>query len=148
MNLSKPRKHPKAQMKSADYNRALVNLTEAQANITRLDGELLKLDMVGLDLEREHVALTVDLLCVAQAAVAQLRQAQAADSIPEEGNADFLHGKDWVTFRTAGTYLGRTRRAIEIAAKKGSLTAQGRGQNRRISVESLVKYLPPSKSAK
>jgi hypothetical protein len=148
MNLSKPRKHPEAHLKSADYNRALANLTEAQANITRLDGELLKLDMAGLDLEREHIALTVDLLCVAQAAVAQLRQARAADSIPEEGNADLLHGKDWVTFRTAGSYLGRTRRAIEIAAKKGSLTAQGCGQNRRISVESLVKYLPPSKSAK
>ena len=88
------------------------------------------------------MALTVDLLNVAQAAVAQ-----AAEATPKKGDATLLHGKEWVTFKTAMRYVGTTtRRAIEMAAKRGDLTTGGRGTNRRISVESLLHYLPPNKS--
>jgi hypothetical protein len=76
----------------------------------------------------------------------------SADICPVEapsrmGDATILHNREWVTIKAAASYLGITVRAVQIAAKKGSLTVKGK-PNRRISTESLLKYLPPEKTAK
>jgi hypothetical protein len=52
-----------------------------------------------------------------------------------------------VTLETAARFGGRTRRAIEKAAKKGSLESEGDGPNRRIVVQSLLKYFPTEENA-
>jgi hypothetical protein len=51
------------------------------------------------------------------------------------------------TLDVASRFGGVSRRAIEKAVKKGPLQAEGERQNRRISVESLLKYFPPEKNA-
>jgi hypothetical protein len=63
-----------------------------------------------------------------------------------KGDASRLHDKEWVTMKTAASYLGITIRAVQIAAKKGRLTVKGVTPNRRISTESLLEYLPPEKN--
>jgi hypothetical protein len=75
-------------------------------------------------------------------------QRRAATS-PESDKGDFalLEGKQYVNLAIAERYLGIGRRAVEKAAAKGSLTAIGRAQGRRITVNSLLEYLPPSKNA-
>jgi hypothetical protein len=52
-----------------------------------------------------------------------------------------------VTFDVASQFGGVSKRAIEKAAKKGSLEAEGERPNRRILVESLLKYFPPETNA-
>jgi hypothetical protein len=82
---------------------------------------------------------------VAQELRAQLGTPASRES--DRGNFALLKGKAHVNFAVAGRYLGIGRRAVEKAAKKGSLTAMGRGQGRRITVISLTKYLPPLENA-
>lgn len=69
----------------------------------------------------------------------------------EKGTVDLLHGVDGkvkhaVTVDVARRFGGVGRRAIEKAIKKGALKAEGESQNRRILVESLLKYFPPENS--
>jgi hypothetical protein len=65
----------------------------------------------------------------------------------DKGNLDLLRTdgklKDAVTLETACRFGGVSRRAIEKAIKRGSLKASGSYQNRRITVDSLLKYFPP-----
>jgi hypothetical protein len=51
--------------------------------------------------------------------------------------------KRFVSFDAASRFGGVTKRAIEKAARKGSLEKEGKRLNRRILVESLLKYFPP-----
>jgi hypothetical protein len=72
------------------------------------------------------------------------------NSTPEKGNLHLLLSTDGalkksVTLAMAGRFGGVSRRAIQKAAKKGSLEAAGEGPNRRIVVQSLLKYFPPEK---
>ncbi len=71
--------------------------------------------------------------------------------VPDKGNLDILRKggalKEFVTLETACRFGGVTRRAIEKAVVKGSLETVGKRQNRRISVESLLKYFPPENKA-
>jgi hypothetical protein len=50
-----------------------------------------------------------------------------------------------VTLDVAHRFGGVSRRAIEEAAHKGLLKTEGRHQQRRVLVESLLKYFPPEK---
>jgi hypothetical protein len=50
-----------------------------------------------------------------------------------------------VTLDAAKRFGGVTRRTIEAAAQKGTLQTEGKGQQRRVLVESLLKYFPPEK---
>jgi len=79
----------------------------------------------------------------------ELRGQRGAAASPESDQGDFalLKGKQYVNFDIARRYLGIGRRAVEKAVAKGSLTAIGCGQGRRITVDSLRLYLPPSKNA-
>lgn len=69
----------------------------------------------------------------------------------DKGNLMILRGTDGelkrtVTLDVASRYGGVSRRAIEKAARKGSLDAEGTGPNRRILVRSLLKYYPPEEN--
>jgi hypothetical protein len=71
---------------------------------------------------------------------------------PDKGNGQILRGTDGklktaVTLDVARRFGGVSKRAIEKAVKKGSLQAEGKHQNRRISVSSLFKYFPPENNA-
>jgi hypothetical protein len=72
------------------------------------------------------------------------------EKIPDKGNVEMLRDSDGklkrvVNLLDASRYGRVTRRAIEKAAKKGSLESEGQGPNRRIVVASLLKYFPPEK---
>ena len=64
----------------------------------------------------------------------------------DKRNLTLLEGVDGrkraVPIETAARFGGVTRRAIERAIKKGKLDAEGSGVNRRVLVESLLKYFP------
>jgi len=64
-----------------------------------------------------------------------------------KGDLQLLDGKDAVSFRTAVAYLGISDRQRQRLIKRGILDVEGMGQNRRITTESLRKYLPPSKKS-
>jgi hypothetical protein len=69
---------------------------------------------------------------------------------PDKGNRDILRlpsgaQKKFVTVQAAFRFGGVSRRAIEKAVARGDLKAVGKRQNRRISVDSLLKYFPPEK---
>lgn len=68
----------------------------------------------------------------------------------DKGNRDLLRlksglQKEFVNIQIACRFGGVTRRAIEKAVARGDLEAVGKRQNRRISVDSLLKYFPPEK---
>lgn len=69
------------------------------------------------------------------------KSTQRADG--RKGDPSLLDRKDRVTFRTAEEYLGVTERQRQNLIKRGSLTVEGQGHNRKITTESLRKYLPP-----
>jgi hypothetical protein len=60
-----------------------------------------------------------------------------------KGDPSLLGRKERVAFRTAEQYLGVTERQRQNLIKRGSLTVEGQGHNRKITTESLRKYLPP-----
>jgi hypothetical protein len=61
----------------------------------------------------------------------------------KKGDATLLLDKHSVHFKTAEAYLGINERQRQILIKRGSLEVEGRGQNRKITTESLKKYNPP-----
>jgi hypothetical protein len=70
----------------------------------------------------------------------------------EKGNMAILRGTDGrmktaVTLDVARRFGGVSKRAIERAAEKGALRSEGKRTNRRITVESLLKYFPPEYNA-
>jgi hypothetical protein len=54
--------------------------------------------------------------------------------------------RDVVNFKTAEMYLAITERQRQKLIRAGSLTVSGQGQNRKITTESLRRYLPPEKT--
>ena len=70
---------------------------------------------------------------------------RATGEAPNKGDFELLRGKEFVNVAVARQYLGVTRRAVEKAINKKALDASGYRLNRRISVASLCKYLPPQK---
>jgi hypothetical protein len=77
-------------------------------------------------------------------------QAEAAVPTSDKGNLDILRGTDGefkraVTLDVARRFGGVTRRAIEDAAQRGTLTTEGNRLRRRVLVDSLLKYFPPEK---
>jgi hypothetical protein len=60
-----------------------------------------------------------------------------------KGDASLFAGETFVTFGRAALYAGVVIRQIERLANAGTLTRSGHAANRRISVESLLKYLLP-----
>jgi hypothetical protein len=71
---------------------------------------------------------------------------------PDKGNLHILRGRDgklakYVNLDIASRFGGVSRRAIEKAIKKGSLRAEGERLNRRIYVQSLLKYFPSENNA-
>src|SRR6185503_18651215 len=76
--------------------------------------------------------------------------AQRRGVTPDKGNLDLLRGTDGqlkraVTLEIARRYADVSRRAIDDAAKKGTLKTEGKHQRRRVLVESLLKYSPSEK---
>jgi hypothetical protein len=53
-----------------------------------------------------------------------------------------------VDFPTAEEYLGLSERRRQQLVREGTLKALGKGQNRRITVESLLQFFPPADDAK
>src|SRR4029077_3943754 len=53
--------------------------------------------------------------------------------------------KSSVSPRTADEYLGMSARRRQQLTKEGALTTIGHGQNRQITVKSLLEYLPSEK---
>jgi len=64
----------------------------------------------------------------------------------DKGNFALLRGRTKVTLATAGLYLGIGRRAVEQAIKKNKLDATGARMNRRVTVDSLIGYCPPTEN--
>lgn len=60
-----------------------------------------------------------------------------------KGNVKLLADKQAVTFRTAEQYLGIGERQRQNLIRSGALKVEGKGQNRKITTESLKAYLPP-----
>jgi hypothetical protein len=88
---------------------------------------------------------------IAEQGLTKIRD-QASPSNLDKRNLALLRGTDdqlkrAVTVDVARRFGGVGRRAIEKAVKKGSLESEGEGPNRRIIVQSLLKYFPPKKHA-
>jgi hypothetical protein len=64
------------------------------------------------------------------------------DGKPRKGDSTLLRGKQLITFKTAEQYLGIGERRRQEMVKEQLLTVVGEGQNRRITVESVLKCLP------
>jgi len=60
-----------------------------------------------------------------------------------KGDASLLAGKRAVNFRTAEQYLGLTERQRQNLVKDQVLVVEGKGQNKKITSDSLRAYLPP-----
>ena len=60
-----------------------------------------------------------------------------------KGDASLLAGKRAVNFRTAEQYLGLTERQRQNLVKDQILVVEGKGQNKKITTDSLRAYLPP-----
>lgn len=65
-----------------------------------------------------------------------------------KGDPDLLGDKTDVSFRTAEQYLGIADRQRQYLIAKGILKVVGGGHNRKITTESLRKYLPPQEKPK
>lgn len=59
-----------------------------------------------------------------------------------KGDAALLKGRSVVSFRTVEEYLGLGERQRQHLVQTGALTVEGKGQNRKITTESLRKYMP------
>lgn len=81
----------------------------------------------------------------------QTEPAPATFQAQDKGNLALLYSegrlKTTVTVATACRFGDVGPRAIQKAIRKGSLQATGSGQNRRIAVDSLLKYFPPENNA-
>src|SRR5712691_12908260 len=62
----------------------------------------------------------------------------------QKGSNRLLRNQNAVNFKVAEEYLGITRRGLQKAIKAGKLAVVGGGRNRKFTVESLKRYLPPS----
>ena len=60
----------------------------------------------------------------------------------DKGKESLLTGKQLVTIATAAQFLGIGRRQCQKLIKAKVLTAIGRGANRKVTTESIRKYLP------
>jgi hypothetical protein len=83
---------------------------------------------------------------------AQALPVPTSNSKADKGNVALLRGtddklKNSVTVDVACRFGGVSRRAIEKAVKGEKLNAEGERQNRRIIVQSLLKYFPPEDNA-
>ncbi|MGA8597252.1 MAG: hypothetical protein WB676_21255 [Bryobacteraceae bacterium] len=70
------------------------------------------------------------------------RRDPVASDRSQKANPVLLDGKTEVSFQTAQDYLGIGERHRQNLVKQKSLKVIGRGQNRKITVESLIDYLP------
>ena len=60
-----------------------------------------------------------------------------------KGDLRPLEGKRVVSFSTAQDYLGISERQRQKLVEKGVLNVEGGGHNKKITTESLMRYLPP-----
>lgn len=86
----------------------------------------------------------------ARDAVEQPLDDESNVSLAEKGNLALLHAIDGelkrnVSLDVARRFGGVSLRAIQEAAKKHKLLTEGTRPNRRVLVESLLKYFPPEK---
>jgi len=63
--------------------------------------------------------------------------------IKRKGDLTLLAGRELVAFKTAEQYLGISERQRQNLMERNVLEVKGMGQNRKITAESLLKYLPP-----
>jgi hypothetical protein len=60
-----------------------------------------------------------------------------------KGDASLLAGKRAVNFKIAEQYLGLTERQRQNLVRDQILVVEGKGQNKKITTDSLKAYLPP-----
>lgn len=77
------------------------------------------------------------------AAALSQSQKRGVSNLGRKGDSKLLEGKDTVSLKTAEAYLGITERQRQNLTKSGVLTVKGGGHNRKITTESLIKYLTP-----
>ncbi len=65
-----------------------------------------------------------------------------------KGDITLLASKRAVNFKIAEQYLGISERQRQKLMKQGILAVEGKGHNRKITVESLKAYLPPENANK
>lgn len=72
-----------------------------------------------------------------------VQEASPADTRQKrKGDLSLIEGKRLVSFRTAEEYLGISERQRQNLMSDGALQVEGQGINRKITTESLLKYLP------
>ena len=90
-----------------------------------------------------------------KAAVEQKVESKREGKVPIEesrsgasrkGDPKLLEGKDLVTRQNASQYLDNTKRHVRNLLKNGQLTSEGQGHNKKITTESLRRYLPSIKT--
>jgi hypothetical protein len=64
-----------------------------------------------------------------------------------KGDPTLLGHNEVVSFRTAERYLGISPRQRQKLVAKGTLAVLGLGANRKITADSLRRYLPPEEKA-
>jgi hypothetical protein len=84
------------------------------------------------------------------APAAQVSTTPSRAGSPDKHNLAILQGTDGkrrraVTLDIARRFGGVSRRAIDAAAHKGLLKTEGKRQQRRVLVDSLLQYFPPEK---
>jgi hypothetical protein len=149
MSLSKRKPEQRVSKENDTHIRAIRNVGSEDyyktLHLTYLEAQAKEL-AERRDLQREANELTVGIIHIAKAAVresAALRKSatdQSAKLYDSDGKL-----KRAVTVSTAANVGRVTRRSIEKAIKKGALLSEGKGTQRRIVVESLLKYFPPDK---
>jgi hypothetical protein len=64
---------------------------------------------------------------------------------PRKGDVALLANKSLVSFRLAEEYLGISERQRQSLIKQGVLSTEGKGQNKKVTTQSLLAYLPEEK---
>lgn len=73
----------------------------------------------------------------------ELENPEKGPRIARKGDETLLGSKRLVSFITAEEYLGIRQRQRQKLVSSGALVVEGRGQNRKITSDSLRAYLPP-----
>jgi len=72
-------------------------------------------------------------------------QSARSQKVTRKGDAALLGDKTAVNFLEAEAYLGISARQRERLMKSNVLEVTGQGSNRKITTDSLRRYLPPKK---
>lgn len=72
------------------------------------------------------------------------RQIRSNNKRERKGDPALLANKETVSYKTAELFLGIGVRQVQKLVKAGTLEVRGLGLNKRITTQSLLRYLPPN----